>query len=857
MLRYGVEKSITQSFIACIAEIYSSKRNQPLKTIKEIKKIITNAITIDLFIKYQNGSLVTTFRNEKEFDKTLLNSNKYNESIFLKSLDKTNEIQMKFLINIISSYERFIQYINDDTIIIDHKYLWDAISDKNNLLIKDGLNLIVLEILNNDITENISLICPTNTNKINYDPEKQTTILLKNGHYYQPIYQYLEKNNKIIITKEFTKSSSITGMVKALHTLHSSQSKYCTKQLYSSPQTYAFKQNINVSTMIKIITTNQQYTILYQISNYQTKCIGLYIQINNNNNNDKNKNNKNNKIFLPCFPSEIDVALKYPIKYMDDVILWNNLEMTIHLLNIINENTTIPCKPLILVRENSCIIGLLTETNQFIQLSEPEIYYEEYSNKYGLKIIDDMNYLIADKIITTSITDNKLRIDTIKLISIEQQCYNAFKSMVRKHLNSSNYIDLRNKILVSSTSKNTFKKKLKEVILLLHELLDSYVLFQKIDHKVLMSFNEISRCEQTKENTSDYCLSIDNDNQIILPKHNLFTNEQNETLYFTKMADELIRNKRSQLYMLDPNYVVTSPNIQYSVYNNELLLLKSLSDEIYKNSVPINNEYIQNISYDNTKPLFYNDQNPYVNLNTIILPIESESKSESKSENEVNLESIKECINNDVSNNVIGNSKSVFRFPNSYKEFFFKNHSTVCSYSSLIYILIMESNNKQDITIRYIQNILCKGYDDDKYTIFKDVIIDILKKQGKTSFMNKIIKKELTLHEVIMSPEYFITDLDVWIISMQLKLPIILFNSTSLKPFNRKWIYLSSDKNDYEKPLYFLRSPSSKYLNYSLILPKINYRDLIGNILLEFEKTNLLTLDSFLSSYTTMLRSEN
>ena len=197
LLRYGVEKSITQSFIACIAEIYSSKRNQPLKTIKEIKKIITNAITIDLFIKYQNGSLVTTFRNEKEFDKTLLNSNKYNESIFLKSLDKTNEIQMKFLINIISSYERFIQYINDDTIIIDHKYLWDAISDKNNLLIKDGLNLIVLEILNNDITENISLICPTNTNKINYDPEKQTTILLKNGHYYQPIYQYLEKNNSL------------------------------------------------------------------------------------------------------------------------------------------------------------------------------------------------------------------------------------------------------------------------------------------------------------------------------------------------------------------------------------------------------------------------------------------------------------------------------------------------------------------------------------------------------------------------------------------------------------------------------------------------------------------------------------
>ena len=66
------------------------------------------------------------------------------------------------MIQVISAYQNFIDYLNNDNIIIDYTYLWDLICLPNKNLFKDGLNLIILEMNENDITNNINLICPTN-----------------------------------------------------------------------------------------------------------------------------------------------------------------------------------------------------------------------------------------------------------------------------------------------------------------------------------------------------------------------------------------------------------------------------------------------------------------------------------------------------------------------------------------------------------------------------------------------------------------------------------------------------------------------------------------------------------------------
>ena len=68
ILRYGVENSDNQSFIAGIADIYSTliNNNTKIVNINEMKDIIINAVSIDIFISYNNGNLVSTFMSEKK-----------------------------------------------------------------------------------------------------------------------------------------------------------------------------------------------------------------------------------------------------------------------------------------------------------------------------------------------------------------------------------------------------------------------------------------------------------------------------------------------------------------------------------------------------------------------------------------------------------------------------------------------------------------------------------------------------------------------------------------------------------------------------------------------------------------------
>ena len=56
---------------------------------------------------------------------------------------------------------------------------------------------------------------------------------------------------------------------------------------------------------------------------------------------------------------------------MDDVNIWRPLQETLHKLRSIKKRTNneIPCEPQIIVQEDLLAIGVLTETNQFIQFS--------------------------------------------------------------------------------------------------------------------------------------------------------------------------------------------------------------------------------------------------------------------------------------------------------------------------------------------------------------------------------------------------------------------------------------------------------------------------------------------------------
>ena len=155
-----------------------------------------------------------------------------------------------------------------------------------------------------------------------------------------------------------------------------------------------------------------------------------------------------------------------------------------------------------------------------------------------------------------------------------------------------------------------------------------------------------------------------------------------------------------------------------------------------------------------------------------------------------------------------------------------------------------------DTSIQFIKKSLWKGY--QKNMKYESKIISLLNKQGKKTLTRNVNKKYITLEDAINSDSYFLTDLDIWVLSIELNLPIVLFNATSLKNLGHiKWLYLLSDaKEDYYEPLYFMRSPTLPSSTYSLITPPIKYDELIGDIRNEMKNgkdENYQSLDTFLT----------
>ena len=124
-------------------------------------------------------------------------------------------------------------------------------------------------------------------------------------------------------------------------------------------------------------------------------------------------------------------------------------------------------------------MGILTETNQFIQLSQPEQSIDD-----DLETIKGTNYLIADRdtLLNNNIYD-KERIEYIKKIRLEKNFYNVFRNILRIELNKHEHQSVREEIIKLINNKEEYSLKMKKMIKLIHSLLDTKVEFVKYKDK--------------------------------------------------------------------------------------------------------------------------------------------------------------------------------------------------------------------------------------------------------------------------------------------------------------------------------------------------------------------------------------
>ena len=486
LLRHGIEVNKNQSFISCISDfLFFGKRlidengkitDRPAKIlpIKEMKDLIIKSLTIDNFISFQNGNLVSNFynNNNNNNNNNQVDINKYNKSILYSKLNMDKKEDKSYYTRVVSSFENFIFYLRDNDTIIDHTYLWDIISMPNKYLFKDGVNLVIFQLPNNDITNNVELLCPTNHYSSQfYEARKPTIIMMKEDGYYEPIYSYTISDKKLTVAKEFKEydpylSKSIKNVIKQI--IKPFFSTMC-KPLDSMPNLYKAKRSLLLHDL-KQKLSKYDYDVLKEVINFNNKVIGVLAQ-----------DPEGRKGFIPCYPSSIAETSKEESDYflMTDLRLWTSYSELITFLTKLHkkskkrkEDADIPCKPAFKIVEDEMVVGILTETNQFIQLSEP-ISEVEIEPDQNIPTINNANYIVdrnkkpmvpIDVPITTQNDIDEERVDYIKRIKMETNFYNVFRNTIRILVNDYENVKLREKIEGETTKEFLiYSEKLKNV----------------------------------------------------------------------------------------------------------------------------------------------------------------------------------------------------------------------------------------------------------------------------------------------------------------------------------------------------------------------------------------------------------
>ena len=894
--------------------------------IREMRNIIIQSLDIDTFITLQNGTLSDVFYNP---NKEIISADKYARANISRTLPR------EAFLRICNAYENFIAYLDDDASVIDHAYLWDIVSRPNDKLFKNGNNIILIHIPDDDITNNVQVICPTNAYSGEvFDVNRKTIIIMKRDTYYEPIYLFESKSNgKFSVLGRFAIKSK-TLMPKIRHVIENIRDLYLSycRLNASQPREYKYKMNQPAIIIAKIVK-DAGFEINAQVLNFTGKVIGLQIQqtitttkVNPSSVIKKSSTRTRWSGFIPTAVSAPFVNNPShpspPTILMDDDTLWTlSYRETVDFLEMVAKHVKkitkkdIYCRPKVKVveDEDGYVVGVLTETNQFIQVNvnkDPQTNEDD-----GIPAITENNHLVADKDIASN-TDQPVdntRVRYVRNIRLETNFYNVFRNTARNIMNRPENKAVKDDIEKLIASPFTvYENKLSQIIAHMKRIMAKYIAFIKYNKDTLKLVGEISGCITSDAETcgkKSYCLRESGGLcKLLLPRRNLmYPDIDNEIAYFGKLSDEMIRYERVKLFMFEPTKYLSFQDRKYDLRDDEIILLETfITQEYFENMEPADtNPYVFQTSFYTVAPSSAGNRgiqvyDPVYRKEYVDRYLELESSSgaarrnseekppaaasaqqlppmppggasaeSSMRENEVN-HVLDFC--HQVSKRKITDKMRQLFFPkmNTF-EILFSNESNECSFDVILTILRIIAQNASkcpsghscirqkpnpfasfqstgpgeaagqpaesapesdlcakcnsaigrehyefacrecnyfmcencrhehvdelgEMTISKIKNILVDEYEKLSDTGLEKKLTMILNGYGMKKYANLINEGRATLTQVIQSENYFLTNIDIWILALYFKIPIVFISQGLLSENGNSVMVLYGDE---------------------------------------------------------------
>jgi len=654
--------------------------------------------------------------------------------------------------------------------------LWDIIcvpikgdNDEYGGIFDNGLNLLILKSPENDITNKLEVVCPSNFYGTGYlDIDREILILYTRNGYYEPIYKYnrLSEGNRYNVTKLFympaidRQAPPLANMMKYIR---EQLIKNC--KLLPSNTKYQFKENISADILTQLEKCRQLSNTPIQILNLNTKVIGLLIQ-----------KQKNKPVMIPCRPSSLNEEL--PFILADDPDILNTFEETLHALHTYSSKACgIPCKPILKIINDNITVGIVTETNQFVPvIPEPHVSEsldDDGKDENGLIIVDNgngiSNYLTEPSMTSDDVDEE--RIHAVNNIKLESQLYNSFRNILRIVLNQiENSSDIKRQIVdVLNNITIPYYEKLREIIGMLHGVMDDYVAFTRYNISSNAAVQSILKCinlDKKKCEDNPTCLYVKKDGKckLQIPKTNLISGGDNEEIYFGRLADEMIRYSRIRMFILNPRQFLTFQQMPYNLKENEIILLEDiLYGDYFEDIVP------QHI-------------NPFIGNNNVFDTVEPATDIDYKDtfilDNMLNTEAINECL---ITNNADKKLKLAAylrtrKLSPDFSIMEFK-HQFKCTWEVALFIL---KDFGLSISLKDLRELLIETYLSYMRSDDADKIIELWKKEGKTPLLGALTND---LQGTINTTDYYLTPLDYFIIFSNYECPVIITSRTKISTY--------------------------------------------------------------------------
>ena len=695
---------------------------------------------------------------------------------------------------------------NDDS-FIDHTYVWDIITSADTGIFKNGINIALIEIVDNDITDNMAVLCPSNSYAAKpFDLTKGTCILLKHDSFYTPIYLYGNTNASKLTKKNavkiFSHQNTPPNLLNVFEMINKTTSKYC-KPRASLPNVYDYKPNLSALEIYEILT-EKRLVIKKQVTNYRNNVIAFIVST---------RAEDETGIYVPTSPS---APVKNIQPIFTDAVVWQEYTVTRDRLTQIANKTggKLLCKPAFKVVEDGLIVGIFTETNQFVSVSTPtENIIEDGIPEYQVHGYKNNQYYEADTAFATVSTHDSMRMQTIRNISLESHFYNLFRSKLRNTLADYKYKAARDEIIhIINNNQFLYKTKMKKLENLIRHVLTPQIAFIEFDEEVLNHINKMNAIVKPDE-INKICLL--KQNKLCAPQKHLVSGIENDRLYYTRLADELIRYTRIRTFILDASKYLNIGSVEYQVDETEMLYLHSLlvAEEFDKLIAMPTNKYITTISRDFA--------NPFVSTNaqtsTDVALAEQYSNTTLASFDILKAE----CVSKTIP--VLMDKKNWRTILHENAVEHVLNNSVQCSFYIIMFILREHLQIHENIY--EIKQRLC-GYYANLIKMNQVNIYDMLGKQGKQPVVNMLKTNRIDITTMIMNDSYILTAIDFWVFAVSMQLPIIIFDSNDSLPFAPTLGWLRLGGNPETDKFYFVRMINNT--QYNLITPSSPLRELNG-----------------------------